>query len=225
MLRLNHFILIAVVIAPQVGCENTSEPLTTGGEPESVAQAETASDSNESNETVASGTPPDDEPKPDREEPEQSEPVATIAEWDEIIKTVTASNKPAVLDVWSLVCQPCLEEFPGLVRLHKDFGDHVACFSADVDFDGRKTRPPETYQPRVDAFLQQVGAAKAFPHFISATASDDVYSKLDIDSIPTVVVFDKDGRIAKKFVDAGETAGFTYDEDVIPFVKSLLADD
>lgn len=225
MLRLSHLILIAVAIALPAGCENASEPPTTGGERESVVQAEADSDSTASDEAVASRPPTEDEPKSDRAEPEQAEPVARIVEWDEIIKTVTASNKPAVLDVWSLVCQPCLEEFPGLVRLHKDLGDQVACYSADVDFDGRKTRPPETYQPRVDAFLKEVGAAKAFPHFISATASDDVYSKLDIDSIPTVVVFHKDGSIAKKFVDAGETAGFTYDEDVIPFVRSLLADD
>lgn len=213
MLRLTNSILMVAAIA-LLGCENQAEQPTVSGESASIAQPQPASDADEAaaHETSAEG----------EAKPSEDEPIVKIAEWDEIIKTVSASKKPAVLDVWSLVCQPCLEEFPGLVRLHNEHGDQVACFSADVDFDGRKTRPPEIYRPRVEAFLQKVDAVEAFPHFICSTSSDEVFTKLDIDSIPTVVVFNADGTIAKKFVDAGETAGFTYDDDVIPFVKTIL---
>lgn len=217
MLRLTNPIVMSAAIALMLGCENQSPQPTTSGEPVSNTQPQAASATEESNKTAAPETPADGEAKPD-----EDEPIVKIAEWDEIVKTVSASKKPAVLDVWSLVCQPCLEEFPGLVRLDKEYGDRIACYSANVDFDGRKTRPPETYRPRAEAFLQKVEAADAFPHFICSTSSDDVFTKLDIDSIPTVVVFNADGTIAKKFVDAGETAGFTYDDDVIPFVKSIV---
>lgn len=218
MTKRTHSVLAAVAVALMVGCEPQPEQPTASDEQVSTAQPLATSTAER---PAAADPSPTSEAGAAKEG--EDEAIVKIAEWDEIMKTVASSKKPAVLDVWSLVCQPCLEEFPGLVRLDKEMGDQVACFSADVDFDGRKTRPPESYRPRVEAFLQKVDAASAFPHFISATSSDDVYSELDIDSIPTVVVFNADGTIAKKFVDAGETAGFTYDDDVIPFVKSLLA--
>lgn len=217
MLKRTNSILAAALLALLIGCENQAWQPTTSGEPVSTAPPQVASDSEGTAETAASEGPGDDETGSS-----EDKPIAKIAEWDEIMKTVASSKKVAVLDVWSLVCQPCLEEFPGLVRLHKELGEDVACYSADVDFDGRKTRPPETYRPHVEAFLQKVDAAEAFPHFISATSSDEIYTKLEIASIPAVLVFNADGTIAKKFVDAGETAGFTYDDDVIPFVKSIV---
>jgi thiol-disulfide isomerase/thioredoxin len=145
-----------------------------------------------------------------------------LASWQEITAQVTAAGRPAVLDIWALSCEPCLKEFPGLVRLHKELGDQVACYAANIEFDGRKTRPPETYRQPVEAFLTSVGAT--LPSFISTTSSDDIYTDADIDSIPAVIVYDADGSIVKKFVDAGDTAGFTYDKDVIPLVRQLLAD-
>ncbi|TWU42836.1 thiol-disulfide oxidoreductase [Novipirellula artificiosorum] len=141
------------------------------------------------------------------------------ASWQEIEQQITLVNKLTVVDFWSLSCQPCLEEFPGLVRLNKELGDKVKCMSVDVDFDGRKSRPPESYEERIVNFLTSVGAT--FPTFISQTASDEIFAELELASIPAVFVYDAEGNLVKRFVDAGETAGFSYDEDVIPFVKSL----
>lgn len=216
MLKRINPVLMAAAIALLIGCENRSEQPATSNEPVSTAPNDDSAAEEPSN-TAASKPSDNTDAKPSGDEPS-----VEIAEWDLIMETVSSAKKPAVLDVWSLACPPCLEEFPGLVRLHNELGEQVACYSADVDFDGRKTRPPESYRPRVEAFLEQVDAADAFPHFICSTSSDEVFTKLDIDSIPTVVVLNADGTIAKKFVDAGETAGFTYDDDVIPFVKSLL---
>ncbi len=67
------------------------------------------------------------------------------------------------------------------------------------------------------AFLDSVGAT-GFPTYISSTPSDDVFTSAELISIPAVLVFDADGKIARKFVDAGDTLGFTYEKDVIPFV-------
>jgi hypothetical protein len=41
-------------------------------------------------------------------------------------------------------------------------------------------------------------------------------------SIPAVLVFDGEGNLTKVFVDAGESAGFTYEKDVVPFVEKLI---
>lgn len=141
------------------------------------------------------------------------------ATWDEIHQTVTSTGRITVVDIWSLACEPCLKEFPGLVRLHESFGSSIQCIGVDVDFDGRKSRPPEIYEDRVVMFLQSVNTR--FPNYISSTPSDDVFAAAGLDSIPAVLVYDASGKLVKAFVDSGETAGFTYEEDVIPYVTKL----
>jgi len=141
------------------------------------------------------------------------------AQWKEMEREITSSNQLTIVDIWSLSCQPCLAEFPGLVRLNREFGGKVRCISVDVDFDGRKTRPAESYEDRVVAFLAEVGAT--FPTYISETPSDEIFAELDLASIPAVLVYDANGILVKRFVDAGETAGFSYEADVIPFVKQI----
>ena len=159
--------------------------------------------------------------------PEGSTPTASSAAvellygtWDEIETIAQSTGKITVVDVWSLACEPCLKEFPGLVELHKSLGGSVQCIAVDIDFDGRKSRPPEYYEDRVLSFLQGVGAS-GFPIYISQTPSDDVFAATELVSIPAVLVYDSDGKMARVFVDAGETAGFTYQDDVIPLVTKL----
>ncbi len=149
-----------------------------------------------------------------------SEPVTLVlASWDDVKNSVTAGGQITVIDLWSLACPPCLEEFPGLVRLHEELGDQVRCVGFDLDYDGRKTRPPESYEPKVAEFLRSVDAK--FENYISRTPIDDVLADVGVVAIPSVLVFNADGELVKHFADTGETAGFTYDDDVIPFVKDL----
>lgn len=140
--------------------------------------------------------------------------------WEEIQGLVKSAGRVTVLDLWSLSCEPCLKEFPGLVELHETMGENVQCVAVDLDFDGRKSRPPEHYEERVAAFLSGV-KAEGFPTFISTTPSDDVFAATDLPSIPAVLIYDAKGKVVKVFVDAGESAGFTYEKDVVPFVESI----
>ncbi len=139
--------------------------------------------------------------------------------WEEIEQQVKTSGQITVVDLWSLACEPCLKEFPGLVRLHKSLGQSVTCVAVDMDYDGRKSRPPEYYADRVTAFLESVGAE--FTTYISRTPSDDIYSATNLDSIPAVLIYGKDGQLVKVFSDSGDTVGFTYDKDIIPLVTKL----
>jgi hypothetical protein len=104
--------------------------------------------------------------------------------------------------------------------LHQTLGSSVQCIAVDLDFDGRKSRPPEHYEDQVVSFLHDVGAS-GFPTYISRTPSDDVFAAMKLDSIPAVLIYNAQGELAKAFVDAGETAGFTYEDDVIPLVTKL----
>jgi thiol-disulfide isomerase/thioredoxin len=152
---------------------------------------------------------------------EKKPPEVQYATWQEIESAAKSSGRITVLDLWSLACEPCLKEFPGLVKLHQSHGSAVQCMAVDLDFDGRKSRPPELYEKDVVAFLDSVGA-EGFPTYISRTISDDVYAATKLPSIPAVLVYDANGEIVRSFVDAGETAGFTYEKDVIPLIERMI---
>ncbi len=149
--------------------------------------------------------------------------VATVRyeNWENLRAFASSTGKVTVVDLWSLACEPCLKEFPNLVKLHRNHGEQVTCLSVNLDFDGRKTRPPESYESEVSAFLQSVEAL-GFNSYICTTASDDVFLKEKIPSIPVVMVFSEKGELIKTFVDGGETIGFTYANSVQPFVLDLL---
>lgn len=147
---------------------------------------------------------------------------AQVADWDAIAAKAKSAGKITIIDLWSLSCEPCLKEFPGLVRLHQTYADQVQCIAANVDFDGRKRRPPEYYRDSVEAFLASVDAG-GFTSYICATPSDEVFEATDIISIPTVLIYDADGKQIHKFVDAGETIGFTYEKDIAPLIEKLVA--
>jgi len=150
----------------------------------------------------------------------QADPQVRYATWEEINKAAKSAGRITVVDLWSLSCEPCLKEFPGLVELHRTMGESVQCIAVDVDYDGRKNRPPEYYQERVSEFLGNVKAS-GFPVYISKTPSDDVFAITKLISIPAVLIYNAKGEVVKVFVDAGDSTGFTYKDDVVPFVQSL----
>ena len=158
------------------------------------------------------------EPDPDKAS-DTAKAKVEIASWQDIEKRATTTKRITVVDVWSTVCAPCIKEFPGLVELHKTQGEKIQCISVDVDFDGRKNRPPKYYEPAIVGFLTKQGAD--FTNFICSTPSDEVFETLDIVSIPAVLIYDADGKLIKRFIDADETAGFTYEKDIVPFLEGL----
>lgn len=165
--------------------------------------------------TVIAQRPVLDEPTAD------DKVILTAASWDKIQKQITSTGKVTVIDFWSLSCEPCLKEFPGLVKLSREHGDKIACISVDVDYDGRKSKPAETYRPRVEAFLKSADAQ--FTNFLCETANEDLFAALKIVSIPAVVVYDAEGNLVRTFTDTGKDVGFSYEKDIAPLVKSLVA--
>lgn len=145
---------------------------------------------------------------------------ATVASLEEIFQAAKSAGKPVVVDVWSLSCDPCMREFPGLVKLQEEHGEALVCISANIDYDGRPSAPPEGNYSAVMRFLRAQNAK--LKNYICGTPSEEVYSTLDIDSIPAVFLFDAEGKEVKRFVDAGETRGFTYEENIVPAVGELL---
>lgn len=130
-------------------------------------------------------------------------------------------GKIVVMDVWSTTCAPCVKEFPGLVQLDRRHrSDGVTCLSVSSDYLGIADEKLEDHRPAVEKFLRSQGAT--FENVLSSTPDTELYKALNIGSIPAVFVYQRDGQLAKVFGGSGEE-GFSYAEEIIPFVEGLLA--
>ncbi len=180
---------------------------------ESVTNTESVTDTSK---TVAEPVAPDG-----TKSAEKSEPEIRYEPWPAIEKRIQAGGKVTVVDFWSLSCEPCLRELPSLAELARERDDEFDFVAIAVDFDGRQTKPPESYEPKILAVLKALDAT--FESYLCETASDTVFQAIDIPSIPAVFVYGADGKLLKKFVDTGDTAGFTYEDNVIPFLDELAS--
>ena len=155
---------------------------------------------------------------------EQAEIAIEVKSWDETQQIVAAQKgKVVVLDMWSTWCGPCIREFPNLVKLHRAHAPDVVCISFNLDFSGAAGETPESFREPVSQFLTKQGAT--FLNVISSDAADDIFLRLNLGSIPAVLVYGRDGQLAKRFDndDAlyGEE-GFTYEKHIVPLVEQLL---
>ncbi len=169
---------------------------------------------------------------PEKAEPEETATETTantvtlvVKSWDETLALVAEyQGKIVVLDLWSTSCEPCLAEFPNLVALHEKHGEeNVVCLSANCDYIGLKSKPPESYVPNVLEFLTKQKAT--FQNVLLNVDADELFEKIELASIPAVFVFGPDGQLANRFDNdlAKKDEEFTYQKDVIPFVEGLLA--
>jgi len=157
---------------------------------------------------------------------EKQKVTVEVKSWAEVQQLVAdRQGKVVVVDVWSTWCGPCMRKFPNLVQLHRRFPDKVACISVDLDYIGLKEEPPASFHDKVLEFVSKHGAT--FPNVISSDSDEDVQNALGVAAIPAVLVYDREGNLAKKFTnDDGEYGeeGFTYAGHIIPLVEKLLED-
>ncbi len=162
-------------------------------------------------------------PQDDKQTNNAAKPSETVQvqvrDWAGLKKQVADHRgKVVVLDLWSNYCPPCMREFPNLVKLHKEHKTDVVCMSFNLDYVGLDK--VDDLKPDVLKFLK--GQKATFPNFMSSEKDETIYAKLDLASIPAVYVYDRDGKLRKRFdEDAGE---FTYAKDITPLVEKLIAE-
>jgi thiol-disulfide isomerase/thioredoxin len=145
-----------------------------------------------------------------------------VASWDEAKQTIAEQKgKIVVVDLWSTGCQPCVKEFPQLVKLQAAHPGDVVCISFNCNYigDGK----PEDESDDVLKFLTKQNAHLI--NLMSSEADEDLYKRVGIASIPVVQVFDRSGKLAKQFdneKDEYGKDGFTYEKHVTPYVKKLV---
>lgn len=159
-------------------------------------------------------------------EPKQLK-AATVVEVElqpvdhaELLDFIAQTKAVTVLDVWSTSCPPCMAEFHNLVQLQKRYGDEIVCASLNIDYIGLKKKSPESYMPAALEFLTEQEAT--IPNFLSTLADEDMREELNISSIPAILIFDADGKLAHKVTVDNSGDELTYLGDVVPKVKELL---
>lgn len=201
MLRNIALVLSAALFVATAGC---GKPADTPGDSGSPAAGTSAQDTQPAAATNAAG------------------PVELqVLDYEGVQKLIASKKgKIVVLDCWSTSCGPCVEEFPGLVALHKKHGDKVACISLSFDYNG--LGKVEDVKGDVLEFLREQGAT--FDNVISSTPDEELSKQFGFAAIPVVYVYDQEGNLAKRFDNENaekEEDLFTY-EDVSALVEELL---
>lgn len=147
---------------------------------------------------------------------------ATHAELLERIQK--QEGRVVVVDVWSTSCVPCMKEFPHLVEMARRWPEEIVCVSMNVDYIGLPNETVEKISPKVSEFLKSKNAGlENMINLIGSEPDTDMLTKLEVESMPAILVFDRAGqRVAKITVDNAGEDGLTYAGDVLPLVESLV---
>jgi cytochrome c biogenesis protein CcmG, thiol:disulfide interchange protein DsbE len=108
-------------------------------------------------------------------------------------------EKLTVIDFWATWCQPCIRSLPKLVELSKEYSVEGVNFIG-ISIDGPRN------QSKVKPFASSLGIS--YP--ILMDSSGELMGELNITSVPTLLVVDRNDRIV--YMHEGFTAG---DEETI----------
>lgn len=110
-----------------------------------------------------------------------------------------------LLNFWATWCPPCREETPGLVKLSEQYGAKgVAIVGIDMDDNGKSVVP---------SFVHRYGVPYAI--LLPPVRSPMVSS---VESLPTSLLLDRQGRVARSYVGAVQKQVFARD------IEQLLAE-
>ena len=132
------------------------------------------------------GNPPENEAAQPRARLSQPAPDFSLQSLDgKTHKLSDSRGKVVLIDFWATWCPPCRMSTPALGRLHKKMaGKDFTILSVSVD-DGAKA---------VKNYL-----AKEKPEYLVLMADDSVQAAYGVRAIPTFVLVDKAGSVAKIF--------------------------
>ena len=113
-----------------------------------------------------------------------------------------------LINLWATWCGPCREETPGLVRLYREAGPKgLEVVGLSLDVGGRE---------KVRSFVRQfqVPYPIGFPEPMSQLTDT-------VEAVPTTILVDRNGRVAKTYVGAVRQAVFAADVDELLAEKNV----
>jgi peroxiredoxin len=130
-----------------------------------------------------------------------------------LVKTIRAyKGKVVVVNLWATWCPPCVEEFPGFVKFHKDLNkDGVVVLGASLDEPEDKGKVAEFIAKEKVPFEILIRAKGSIEQFVNPL--DKKWKGV----APTTYVFDRTGK------QVGEQiSGMISYEKLVQQVKPLL---
>lgn len=107
-----------------------------------------------------------------------------------------------LVNYWATWCGPCWEETPGLIRLSRELGPRgLAIVGVALDEGGRD---------KVKKFVDEFRVP--YPVTIPERMSQLEYG---LEGLPTTILVDKEGRVAKTYVGAVRQADFKTDVEAL----------
>ncbi|MBI1322976.1 redoxin family protein [bacterium] len=139
------------------------------------------------------------------------------AKWNEYLEFVKPKDgkKFTLVDAWATWCAPCKENFPHVVEMHEKYGPkglQVISLSMDDLTDAKAVR-------EATEFL--ISKKAAFTNLIMNESQDVAFDKLEISAIPSVFLFDAQGKEVHRFTLEDPNDQFTYDQ-VEKAIEALL---
>jgi thiol-disulfide isomerase/thioredoxin len=112
-------------------------------------------------------------------------------------------GKVVLLEFWATWCPPCRATMPAIEKIYKAYKDKglvvlaISLDNGDWDF--------------VKSFAASYGVT-----YTILKGTDDIQTKYGVRAIPTTVILDKNGRIAKRYL------GFGNEDDFEKDIKAIL---
>ncbi len=119
------------------------------------------------------------------------------------VRLLDYKGKVIIIDFWATWCPPCRASIPGLEKIYKAYKDKGLVILA-ISLD-------QGEWDSVKSFVTDYGIT-----YTVLKGNEDIQDKYQVRTIPLLLVIDKEGRIAKRYL------GFGSDEDLDGYVRSLL---
>ncbi|GAB4150339.1 MAG: hypothetical protein Tsb009_25140 [Planctomycetaceae bacterium] len=156
--------------------------------------------------------------RPDTKKKEQASDVrVSVLSWKNTQKQIARQKgKVVVVQLWASWEARCREILPDLVRLQQRFPRQVVSVSFNVNYDGMKSNSPANSRAKILQFLKSQNAK--ILNVISSDIDEDVYKMAGVEQIPSILIYDQQGKLVKRFMGPADS----YEKDVTPLVKKLL---
>ena len=115
----------------------------------------------------------------------------TSEEWATVVEA--HKGRLLVVNVWASWCRSCLDVFPSVVDLSKQYErDQVHFLSLSIDGSNDSVALDQAQQ-----FLDNQDAD--FPHYLLTHEITQALENLGLESIPAIMVYDAEGRLRHRF--------------------------
>lgn len=139
----------------------------------------------------------------------------TYDQWTKELASMR--GRIVVVDAWATWCAPCVERFPHMIEMAKRWGPKGVTF-VSLSLDDRDE--PGSFE-HVLKFLSDHDAR--IPNYMMNEVIPDAFDKLNLNSVPAVLVYDPTGKQRYRLTGDDPNHQFT-DADVEKAVETLVGE-